>query len=64
VLTLNLIGTNLEESTKIGVIVRLGDWLAKDVEEDRYIDLTNPNEHGEIMVYIYEGDPIIYFENR
>lgn len=60
VYTLDMIGTPFEGSTQIGVIVRTNTW-EKDVAIDRFIDLTNPNESGEVHVYLVSGDPTIYY---
>ena len=60
VLRLDLNETNMADSTRIGVIVRDNDW-AKDVEQDRFIDLSNPNAQGEVHVWLVQNDPEIYY---
>ena len=55
-----LAGTNLEGASQVGVIVRTDDW-AKDVAQDRYIDMTSPNASGEVHVYLVQNDPNIYY---
>lgn len=66
VLTQQLAGTNLEGSTRIGVISRRGDsgkdWVEKDIDVDRFIDMTNPNEQGEVHVYLVQNDATIYYD--
>lgn len=60
-LTLTLDDTNMKDSTKIGIISKRGDWVEKDIDMDRYIDLTNPDDLGEVHVYLVQNDPIIYY---
>ncbi|HYX25752.1 MAG TPA: pullulanase-associated domain-containing protein, partial [Thermoanaerobaculia bacterium] len=40
-------------NTQVGLIVRLGDWQAKDISNDRHVD--TPNQHAEI--WLIQGDP-------
>jgi hypothetical protein len=42
--------------TKVGIIVRLGLWILKDVAQDRFAD--TPNQHAEI--WLIQGDPTIF----
>jgi pullulanase len=42
--------------TQVGIIVRLGLWVAKDVAQDRFVD--TPNQHPE--VWLIQGDPTIF----
>lgn len=39
----------------IGILIRDGDWN-KDFQSDRFIDLTNPNENGEVHAYFLQGE--------
>jgi len=50
---------DLNGATEIGFIVRKGDWEAKDVELDRFIDLTKM-ENGRLEAFLVEGDETIY----
>lgn len=59
---LDLVGSSLEGATRVGVIVKTSAW-DKDVAIDRFIDLTNPNELGEVHVYLVSGDPTIYYSS-
>jgi pullulanase len=61
VLTQTLTGTNMENSTKVGFIIRKGEWVEKDVDQDRFIDLTNPNEDGEVHVFLVQNNPIVFY---
>ncbi|MFU8793704.1 MAG: type I pullulanase, partial [Acholeplasmataceae bacterium] len=62
VLTVSLADTNLEGSTRIGFIIRLGNWDAKDTDIDRFIDLDNPNENGEVHVYIVQNNQTVFYD--
>ena len=59
-LTLPLAGTNMENSTRIGFIVRDPDWN-KDIAQDRFIDITSPNESGEVHVYLVQNNPNVFY---
>ncbi len=61
-LELDLEGTNLEDSTEIGVIVRGDDWDNRDVPQDLHIDMTDPDEDGVVEVFMVQGDPTIYYD--
>lgn len=43
-------------STQIGLIVRKGEWVEKDIDQDRHVD--TPNQQAEI--WLIQGDPTIY----
>ena len=50
---------------ELGYIVRLGDWIEKDIEEDQFIDLTGVLS-GTIDVYVkskVKGHEIVYGED-
>ena len=46
---------------KLGFIVRLNDWEAKDTEADRFIELSKA-VNGVLDVYIIEADSTIYYD--
>ena len=46
---------------KVGFIIRLNEWEAKDVESDRYIDLSKAVD-GVLNVYIIEADEAIHYD--
>ena len=58
-MSMDLAGTPLEGSTKIGFLVKDGSWN-KDVAIDRYIDLSNPNASGEVHAYIISDNTTVY----
>ncbi|MFW5892871.1 MAG: pullulanase-associated domain-containing protein, partial [Bacillota bacterium] len=45
---------------EVGVIVRDGEWN-KEVSEDRYIDMSEPNSSGEVHAYLVQGESTIYY---
>ena len=47
---------NLEGSTRLGFIVRKNEWEEKDIDNDRFIDITETTEDGILHVYLVEGD--------
>lgn len=44
-------------NTQVGIIVRLNEWQAKDVSQDRFVN--TPNQKAEI--WLIQGDPTIYY---
>ena len=50
---------NLEGSTRLGFIVRKNEWEEKDIDNDRFIDITETTEDGILHVYLVEGDSSI-----
>jgi len=61
VLTLTLDGSILEDATRVGFIVSTPSW-EKDVAQDRFINLSNANELGEIHVYLIQSDQNVYYD--
>ncbi len=47
---------DLEGTTRLGFIVRRGDWAEKDVDIDRFIDIPATAPNGELHIYLVEGD--------
>lgn len=58
VLELDVSTTNLEDASRIGVIVRLGNWDAKDVEKDRFFDVEYVD--GEMHIYLVQATEEIF----
>lgn len=50
----------MDKFENLGVIVRKGDWAAKDVSADRFI--TKFKEDGTSEIWLRQGDPVIYYE--
>lgn len=47
---------DLENTSRAGIIVRLGEWAAKDGEVDRFIDVEPTSPGGIQHVYLVQGD--------
>jgi hypothetical protein len=45
----------------IGIIVRKGEWLLKDLDIDRFISKFSSD--GKAEVWLRQGDPVIYYSN-
>jgi len=41
---------------RIGFIIRKGEWVKKDIDKDRFIDIPETVEGGILHVYLVEGD--------
>ncbi len=54
-------GSPFEQSTTIGIIVRGVDDWSKDVDPDRYIDMTRTDEDGNVHVYLVENTYEIFY---
>ncbi len=51
--------SNMDKYDNIGIIVRKGEWLAKDIDIDRFI--TKFNSDGTSEVWLRQGDTTIYY---
>ena len=51
---------NMDKFENVGIIVRKGEWAAKDVTADRFI--TKFNSDGTVEVWLRQADPVIYYE--
>lgn len=49
-------------TANVGIIVRLNEWEAKDVESDRFIPMDLQNDEGIIDVYLVQSEATIYYE--
>lgn len=56
VATVNLVGTSYQNKSRIGFLLRRGNWLEKDIEKDRYIEVPSTAPDGVLHVYFVEGD--------
>ncbi len=45
------------DNTQVGVIVRQGNWIAKDIASNRYLNVT----HGTAEVWLLQGNPDVYY---
>jgi len=51
----NLTG-DMENATQLGIIIRKGNWVQKDIDIDRFIDIPAETADGIYHVYFVEGD--------
>ena len=51
---------NMDKFENIGMIVRKGEWLAKDVAADRFI--SKIKDDGTAEIWVRQNDPVIYYE--
>ncbi len=51
---------NIGENAKIGMIVRKNDWEEKDVEVDRFLDLSQVKD-GKLTVWLWQGEEEIHY---
>ena len=59
-LILDLEDSHFEDSQRIGLIIRQGDWT-KDVPIDLFININQADEKGVIEVFVISGDPTVYY---
>lgn len=45
----------------IGLIIRKGEWEEKDVDEDRFLDISKA-ENGRLTVFFWQGEETVYYE--
>lgn len=53
--------------TQLGFIVRKGEWSAKDVDKDRFIDLTKAIEvdgKKQLHMYLLQGEEMVYYSDE
>lgn len=50
-----------EGITDLGFIIRQGEWLAKDIDSDRFINLTR-EKNSKLEVWLVQGDSRIYYK--
>lgn len=50
--------------TGIGIIVRMNEWEAKDIDEDRYMQISKIGEDGILDLYILQGDSNLYYDQE
>jgi pullulanase len=51
---------NMDKFENVGIIVRKGEWAAKDVTADRFI--TKFGADGKTEIWLRQADPVIYYE--
>lgn len=63
VATINLASYDFDNEASLGIIVYKleGTTWIKDVVDNRFIDMTQPNSNGEVHVYVLTGEPFISY---
>ncbi len=56
VVTIINVQETFPDITRLGLIVRKGDWVEKDVDGDRFVDIPEMTANGEFHIYLVEGD--------
>lgn len=51
--------SDMDKYDNLGIIVRKGEWLAKDLDIDRFIDRFNSD--GSAEIWLLQGDPVVYY---
>lgn len=49
--------------SRIGILLRKGDWEEKDVSEDRYLDLSQAKD-GRLAIWLLQGEETIYYSQE
>jgi pullulanase len=52
------------EVQEAGIIIRLNEWEAKDITDDRFIQLNNANADGVVEVFLVEGKAEIAYSKQ
>lgn len=53
----------VDADTKIGILVRKGNWEEKDIETDRFLDVSRIKD-GKLSVWIWQGEETVYYEEE
>jgi pullulanase len=53
--TIDLASTPLDGADSIGILVKTSNW-DKDIDFDRFIDMTQPDNNGDVHVYFLQGE--------
>ena len=56
VVTVIDIDETFPDITTLGFIVRKGDWLEKDIDSDRKVEIPAMTSNGQLHIYLVEGD--------
>ncbi|MFA6801298.1 MAG: type I pullulanase [Acholeplasmataceae bacterium] len=47
---------DLSDTTKVGIIIRKGEWLEKDIATDRFITISDETDSGIVHAYLVQAD--------
>ncbi len=53
----------IAEDTRIGLLLRKGNWEEKDINEDRYLDMSQVRD-GKLTIWLLQGDETIYYSRE
>ncbi len=53
------VADNFPNITRMGLIVRLGEWVAKDIDSDRFVDIPAQTVDGQVHFYLVQGEQAI-----
>lgn len=53
--------SDVDQNSKVGFLIKYGNWEKKDMEQDRYLDLSK-EKGGKLDVYVYSGEEKIQYE--
>lgn len=48
--------------TQLGIIIRLNEWEAKDIDQDRFIEVAQINSEGILEIYVVQSESDIYYQ--
>lgn len=51
---------HVDESARIGILIRKGEWEEKDIDEDRFLDLSQMKD-GHLTVWLWQGAETITY---
>lgn len=51
---------HVKEDARIGVLIKKGDWEEKDIDEDRFLDLSQAKD-GRLVVWLWQGEESISY---
>ncbi len=53
----------VDENTRIGILIRKGDWEEKDIAEDRFLDLSQAKD-GHLSVWLWQGEEAVTYGEK
>lgn len=54
---------HVSAETQVGILVRKGNWEEKDVEVDRFLDLSRVRD-GKLTVWLWQGEETVHYEEK
>ena len=51
----------IDDESQIGILVRKGDWEQKDIDEDRFLDISQAKD-GKLSLWIWQGESTLHYE--